>query len=181
MGRKDWLVPLMAALIGVLGALSGSWVTGYQYERAADRQAKIDTAKQLATERAAELNNLKETGLRYIGATDALVHSLVLSGGRDKPLAEQLAEHMRLVQSAGNELALIADDELAQQTRTLSQATARLLAPSAKPMELRLVELNGLALDWIKLFKRNLTNLKAQSDEALGLRASVQVAAPLKR
>jgi hypothetical protein len=36
-------------------------------------------------------------------------------------------------------------------------------------------------LDWIKQFKRSLDILKTQNEDALGLRASVQVAAPLKR
>jgi hypothetical protein len=45
MDRKDWLLVLLAATIGVLGALSGSLVAGYQYERAAARQAQLELAK----------------------------------------------------------------------------------------------------------------------------------------
>jgi Sec-independent protein translocase protein TatA len=53
--------------------------------------------------------------------------------------------------------------------------------PNAKPMEQRLAELNVQVVEWIKQFKRSLDALKAQNEDALGLRASVQVAAPLKR
>ncbi len=48
-------------------------------------------------------------------------------------------------------------------------------------MPQRLAELNAMVLEWIKLFKRNLNALKTQHEEALGLNASVQVAATLKR
>jgi hypothetical protein len=41
MDRKDWLVPLLAAVIGVMGTLAGSLVAGYQHERAAARQAHL--------------------------------------------------------------------------------------------------------------------------------------------
>ena len=46
MDRKDWLLVLLAATLGVLGTLGGSLVAGYQYERAAARQAQLDLAKQ---------------------------------------------------------------------------------------------------------------------------------------
>jgi len=32
MDRKDWLVPLLAAVIGVMGTLGGSLVAGYQHD-----------------------------------------------------------------------------------------------------------------------------------------------------
>ena len=48
-------------------------------------------------------------------------------------------------------------------------------------MEQRLGELNVQVLAWIKQFKRSLDALKTQNEEALGLHASVQVAAPLRR
>jgi Sec-independent protein translocase protein TatA len=48
-------------------------------------------------------------------------------------------------------------------------------------MEKRLAELNVQVIDWIKQFKRSLDALKIQNEEALGLHASAQVAAPLKR
>ena len=177
MDRKDWLVPLLAAVIGVMGTLGGSWVAGYQHERAAARQAHIDLANQLAAERAAELKAFKESGLRYMNATDALVNNLVFAQARDKTLAD----HLALVQSAANEVMLIGDEELTHQTITLNQTIARLLMPSSKPMEQRLGELNVQVLAWIKQFKRSLDALKTQNEEALGLHASVQVAAPLRR
>ena len=177
MDRKDWLVPLLAVVIGVIGTLSGSLVAGYQHERAAARQAHIDLAKHLAAERAAELKAFKDVGVRYMGATDALVNNLVFASARDKALAE----HLALVQNAGAEVVLMADDELASQTLALNQTITRLLMPSAKPMEQRLAELNVQVVDWIKQFKRSLDALKIQNEEALGLHASVRVAAPLKR
>jgi hypothetical protein len=177
MDRKDWLVPFLAAVIGVMGTLGGSLVAGYQYERAAARQAQLDLANRLAADRAAELKALKEAGLRYMGATDALVNNLVFAHSRDKALAD----HLALVQSASNEVVLIGDEELTRQTMALNQTITRLVLPSAKPMEQRLAELNLRVLDWIKQFKRSLDAMKAQNEEALGLRASVQVAAPLKR
>ena len=109
--------------------------------------------------------------------TDALVNHLVFAQARDKTLAE----HLSLVQSAANEVMLIGDEELTHQTITLNQTIARLLMPSAKPMEQRLGELNVQVLAWINLFKRSLDVLKTQNEEALGLHASVQVVAPLKR
>lgn len=181
MDRKDWLFPLLAGLIGVMGTLGGSWVTNYQHERAAARQAQIDLAKQMAGERAAEFKALKEAGLRYMTATDTMVNSLVFSTARDKALAELLAEHLRIVQTAGNDVALTTDDELARHTMVLNQSLARLLMPSSKPMEQRLAELNAQVVDWIKQFKRSLDALKARNEEALSLRGSVQVAAPLTR
>ena len=69
MDRKDWLVPLLAAVIGVMGTLAGSLVAGYQHERAAARQAQFELAKQLAAERAAEFQALKEAGLSYMRST----------------------------------------------------------------------------------------------------------------
>jgi hypothetical protein len=177
MDRKYWLVPLLTAFIGVMGTLGGSWVAGYQHERAAARQAHIDLANQLTAERTAELKAFKEAGLRYMNATDALVNNLVFAPTRDKALAD----HLALVQSAANEVMLIGDEELTQQTITVNQTIARLLMPSAKPMEQRLGELNVQVLAWIKSFKRGLDALKTQNEEALGLHASVQVAKPLKR
>ena len=177
MDRKDWLVPLLAATIGVLGALSGSWLTGYQYERAAVRQAHLDLAKQQASERAADLKALKQAGLNYMNASDALVNNLVFAHARDKALPD----HLALVQSAGNDVLLMADDELARQTTALNQTIARLLMPSSKPMEQRLADLNAQVVEWIKQFKRSLDALKIQHEEALSLRASTQVVAQLKR
>jgi hypothetical protein len=168
---------LLTAFIGVMGTLGGSWVAGYQHERAAARQAHIDLANQLTAERTAELKAFKEAGLRYMNATDALVNNLVFAPTRDKALAD----HLALVQSAANEVMLIGDEELTQQTITVNQTIARLLMPSAKPMEQRLGELNVQVLAWIKSFKRGLDALKTQNEEALGLHASVQVAKPLKR
>ena len=178
MDRKDWLVPLLAAVIGVMGTLGGSLVAGYQHERATARQAQLDFAKQLATERVAELKALREVGLRYMTATDVMVNSLVFTAARDKALLE----HLALVQTAGNEVVLMADDdELARQTIALNQTTARLPIPSTKPMEQRLAELNVLVVDWIKQFKRSLDALKAQHEDALSLKPSTQVVAQLKR
>ena len=54
-----------------------------------------------------------------------------------------MAEHLSLVQSAANEVMLIGDKELTHQT------IARLLMPSAKPMEQRLGELNVQVLAWM--------------------------------
>ncbi len=77
--------------------------------------------------------------------TDALVNHLVFAQARDKTLAE----HLSLVQSAANEVMLIGDEELTHQTITLNQTIARLLMPSAKPMEQRLGELNVQVLAWM--------------------------------
>jgi hypothetical protein len=85
------------------------------------------------------------------------------------------------VQSAGNDVVLMADDELARHTMALNQTIARLLMPSSKPMEQRLAELNAQVVEWIKQFKRSLDALKTQHEEALSLKASTQVAAQLKR
>ena len=179
MDRKDWLVPLLAAVIGVMGTLGGSLVAGYQHERAIARQAQLDFAKQQAAARAEELNTLKRTGLRYMTTIDALVSQLVFANAnaRDKALVDQLA----LVQSASNELVLMADDELTSQTLALNQTLARLLMPKAQPMEQRLAELNLQVVDWIKQFKRSLDVLKTRNEEALGANASVQVVTTLKR
>jgi hypothetical protein len=177
MDRKDWLVPLLAAVIGIMGTLGGSLVAGYQHERAIARQAQLDIAKQQAAALAEELNTLKRTGLRYMTATDALVNQLVFANARDKALADQLA----LVQSASNELVLMADDELTRQTLALNQTLARLLMPKAQPMEERLAELNLQVVDWIKQFKRSLEVLRVQHGEALVARGSVQVSAQLQR
>jgi hypothetical protein len=177
MDRKDWLVPLLAATLGVLGTLCGSLVAGYQYERAAARQAQLDLAKHLADERAAELKALKQAGLRYMNASDALVNNLVFAHARDKALPD----HLAFVQSAGNDVVLMADDELARHTMALNQTIARLLMPSSKPVEQRLAELNAQVVEWIKQFKRSLDALKTQHEEALSLKASTQVAAQLKR
>jgi hypothetical protein len=177
MNRNDWLVTLLAAVIGVLATLGGSLVAGYQHERAVARQAEVDFAKQLAVERATELKALKDTGLRYMAAADAMVNHLVFSTSREKTMVE----HLALVQSAGNEVVLVADDELTRQTMALTQSLTQLPIPSAKPMAQRLAELNVMVVDWIKLFKHSLNVLKAHNEEALGLRASAQVAAPLKR
>jgi glucosamine 6-phosphate synthetase-like amidotransferase/phosphosugar isomerase protein len=177
MDRKDWLLVLLAATLGVLGTLGGSLVAGYQYERAAARQAQLDLAKQQAAERAAELKALKEAGLSYMNASDALVNNLVFASTRDKALAE----HLVLVQSAGNEVVVMADEELARQTMALNQTIARLLFPSAKPMEQRLAELNAQVVEWIKQFKRSLDALKSQHEEAQSFKASTQTVAQLKR
>ncbi len=177
MDRKDWLVALLAATLGVLGTLGGSLVAGYQYERAAARQAQLDLAKQQAADRAAELIALKSVGLRYMNASDALINNLVFAAARDKALAE----HLALVQSAGNEVVVMADEELARQTMALNQSMARLLMPNAKPMEQRLAELNVQVVEWIKQFKRSLDALKTQNEEAQSFKASTQTVAQLKR
>jgi len=177
MDRKDWLVALLAMTLGVLGTLGGSLVAGYQHERAAMRQAHIDLAKQQAADRVAELNALQQAGLRYMNVTDALVNQLVFAHARD----QALLDYLTLVQSAGNDVVLMADDELARQTMDLNQTVTRLLMPSAKPMEQRLAELNAQVVAWIQQFKRSLDVLKIQHEEALGLHASVQATASLKR
>ena len=177
MDRKDWLVALLAMTLGVLGTLGGSLLAGYQHERAAARQAQFDLAKQQAAERATELKAFAQAGLRYMNASDALVNHLVFTSARDKTLAD----HLALVQSAGNEVVLMGDDELARQTMTVNQTMARLLMPSSKPMEQRLAELNAQVLVWIKQFKHGLYTLKTQNEEALGSQASIQVTSALKR
>ena len=177
MDRKDWLLVLLAATLGVLGTLGGSLVAGYQYERAAARQAQLDLAKQQAAERAAELKALKEAGLHYMNASDALVNNLVFASPRDKALVD----HLALVQSAGNEVVVMADEDLARQTIALNQTIARLLMPSTKPMEQRLAELNVQVVEWIKQFKRSLDALKTQHEEAQSFKASTQTVAQLKR
>jgi len=177
MDRKDWLVALLAATLGMLATLGGSWVAGYQHERATARQAQIDLANHRAADSATQLKTLKEAGLRYMGATDALVNNLVFAHARDKALEA----HLALVQSAGNEVMVRADDELTRQTMALNQAIARLLMPSAQPLEQQLAELNVQVLAWIKPFKRSLETLKTQHEEVLSLRASVQRVAPLRR
>ena len=177
MDRRDWLIPLLAAVVGVMGTLGGSLVAGYQHERAVARQAQRDLAKQQAAACAEELNAIKHTGLRYMAATDALVNQLVFVNTRDKVLID----HLALVQSASNELVLMADDELTRQTLSLNQALARLLMPQPQPMAQRLAELNLEVVDWIKQFKRSLDALKTRNEEALGVNASVQVVTALKR
>jgi len=177
MDRKYLLLVLLAATLGVLGTLGGSLVAGYQYERAAARQAQLDLAKQQAAERAAELKALKEAGLSYMNASDALVNNLVFASPRDKALVD----HLALVQSAGNEVVLMADEELARQTIAQNQTIARLLMPNAKPMEQRLAELNAQVVEWIKQFKRSLDSLKTQHEEAQSFKASTQTVAQLKR
>jgi Sec-independent protein translocase protein TatA len=177
MDRKDWLLALLAATFGVLSTLGGSLVAGYQHERAAARQAQQDLAKHLAAERAAELKALKQAGLRYMNASDALVNNLVFAHVRDKAVPD----HLTLVQSAGNEVVLMADGELARQTMALNQTIARLLMPNVKPMGQRLAELNVQVVAWIKQFKRSLDALKTQYEEALSLRAGTQVVALLRR
>jgi hypothetical protein len=177
MDRKDWLVALLAVTLGVLGTLGGSLVAGYQYERAAARHAQLDLAKQQAADRAAELTALKAVGLRYMNASDALINNLVFAAARDKALAE----HLALVQSAGNEVVVLADEELARQTMALNQSIACLLMPNPKPMEQRLAELNVQVVEWIKQFKRSLDALKTQNEEAQSFKASTQTVAQLKR
>jgi hypothetical protein len=177
MDRKDWLVLLLAATLGVLGTLGGSLVAGYQHERAAARQVQLDLAKHLAAERAAELKALKQAGLRYMNASDALVNNLVFASPRDKALVD----HLALVQSAGNEVVVMADDELARKTMALNQTLSRLLIQSAKPMEQRLAELNLQVVEWIKQFKLRLDALKTQHEEARDYKASTQTVAQLKR
>ena len=77
--------------------------------------------------------------------------------------------------------ALMANDELAQQTMRLNQTLASLLVSNAQPMEQRLGEINVQVVGWIKQFKRSLDALKAQQDESLSLKASTQTVAQLKR
>ena len=177
MDRKEWLLALLVMTLGVLGTLGGSLVAGYQHERATARQVQFDLAKQQAAQRAAELKAFAQTGLRYMNASDALVNHLVFASARDKALAD----HLALVQSAGNEVVLVADDELARQTMALNQTMVRLLMPSIKPMEQRLAELNGEVEEWIRQFKHSLNILKTQHEESFGLHASVQATAALKR
>jgi type VI protein secretion system component VasF len=112
-----------------------------------------------------------------MNASDALINNLVFAAVRDKALAE----HLALVQSAGNEVVVMADEELARQTMALNQTIARLLLPSAKPMEQRLAELNAQVVEWIKQFKRSLDALKTQHEEAQSFKASTQTVAQLKR
>ena len=177
MDRKDWLVPLLAALIGVMGTLGGSLVVGYQHERAAVRQAQVDLVKQQSAERAKALKTFKQAGLSYMAAMDALVNSWVFAPARDKALPE----HLALVQNASHEVVLMGDEALTRQTLSLNQTLTRLLLPSPLPMGPRLDELNEEVVDWIKHFKRSLDAMNNRHDEALGWNASVQVSAPLTR
>jgi hypothetical protein len=177
MDRKDWLVPLLAAVIGVMGTLGGSVVAGYQHERAVARQAQFDLAKHLAAERAAEFQTLKEAGLSYMRSTDALVNNLVFAHARDKALWGFFSQ----VQNASNDVVLSGDEELIRQTMALNQTLTRLLVPNTKPMEEHLAELNLQVLDWIKQFKRSLDILKTQHEEAQSFKASTQTVAQLKR
>jgi type VI protein secretion system component VasF len=85
------------------------------------------------------------------------------------------------VQSAGNDVVLMADDELARHTMALNQTIVRLLMLSSKPMEPRLAELNAQVVAWIKQFKRSLDALKTQHEEAQSFKASTQTVAQLKR
>jgi hypothetical protein len=85
------------------------------------------------------------------------------------------------VQNASNDVVLSGDEELIRQTMALNRTLTRLLAPSTKPMEERLAELNLQVLDWIKQFKRSLDILKTQHEEAQSFKASTQTVAQLKR
>ena len=85
------------------------------------------------------------------------------------------------MQSAGNEVVVLADEELARQTMALNQSIACLLMPNPKPMEQRLAELNVQVVEWIKQFKRSLDALKTQNEEAQSFKASTQTVAQLKR
>jgi hypothetical protein len=177
MNRNDWFVPLLAAVFGAMSVLGGSLVTGYQHERAAARQLQLAWVTQQAEDRAIERAAFKQAGLQYMMAIDAMVNNLVFAQARDKAVLEHLAH----VQSAGHELALMANDELAQQTMRLNQTLASLLVSNAQPMEQRLGEINVQVVGWIKQFKRSLDALKAQQDESLSLKASTQTVAQLKR
>lgn len=178
MDRRDWLAPLFAVTIGVVAALGGGWVTDYLHERAALRQAQVAVAKQLVAERDAELKLLKEAGLRYMGATDAMVNAVALGSAKDKALAEYFTH----VQSSGNDLILIADEELARQTIAMNQYMANMMSAADKPTPERLAELNTLLIDWIKQLKRDMASLKNRGEDAMGgIRASTQVVAQLKR
>jgi hypothetical protein len=177
MERKDWLVPVLAAMLGMMAAWGGGLVAGYQHERAIARQMLQQQASQQVAHRAAELKAFKDAGLSYMSAVDALVHQSVFATARDKPMADPLSS----AQATSHQLVLMADEELTHQTLALNQALLRLSVPTAQPMTQRLAELNAMVLEWIKLFKRNLNALKTQHEEAMGLNASVQVAATLKR
>ena len=115
---------------------------------------------------------------------DDLLEALVLSDQQSPNRAARdkaLAEHLALVQSAGNEVVVLADEELARQTMALNQSIACLLMPNPKPMEQRLAELNVQVVEWIKQFKRSLDALKTQNEEAQSFKASTQTVAQLKR
>ena len=178
MDRKDWLAPLLAVTIGVLAALGGGWVTEYLHERAALRQAQVALAKKLVAERDAELKSLKEAGLRYMGATDAMVNAVALGSAKDKALAEYFTR----VQSSGNDLVLIADEELVRQTIAMNQFMANMLTAGDKVTDEHLAELNTLLADWIKQLKRDMASLKNRNEDAMGdTKASTQVVAQLQR
>jgi hypothetical protein len=177
MDRKDWQAPLLGVTIGVLGTLGGCWLTGYQHERMALRHAQELAAKQIAAERIAEFKAFKEAGLRYLSATDVFVNALATGNARDKALLD----HLFRVQSTGNDLVLMGDEDLARETLALNHYMASLLNPSPQPMDQRLAELNTLLMGWIKQMKYGMESLKTQNIDSLGPKASTQVVAQLKR
>lgn len=169
MDTKDWVVPLITGVVGVVGALGGSMIAGHYQERAAFQQAQLELTKISAADRAATIKEMKDAAARYLAANDGFVNAVVLYPKKEKVLVE----HLSKVQTAGAELIVIADDELASYTNSVNAYSASLLAAGNQPpVDQRLSKLATIRAEWMKQVRRSLQILKKQSEENLTLSSS---------
>ena len=163
MERKDWLVPLITGVIGILGTVSGGVLTAYYQDRLAMRQVRVDQIKTTYTERAIAVKELKDAGVRYLTAQDAFLNAVLLSSDKDKAVLEQLTKLL----AAGAEVIIVADDDLVRYTHAVNASTAAVLLNRNQSMEQRMDALTSARADWMKQLKRSLENLVAEGSDNL--------------
>jgi hypothetical protein len=169
MDKKDWVVPLITGVLVVVSALGAGMIAGHYQERTAFQQAQVELTKISAADRTAEIKELKEAAARYIAENDAFVSAVVLSPKNEKVLLD----HLSKVQTAGAEIIVIADEELARYTNSVNAYSASLLASGDQPpIDQRLGKLATIRAEWMKQLRRSLETQKIQNEENLTLRSS---------
>lgn len=161
MERKDWVVPLISGVIGILGAVSGGVVTAHYQERLAERHARIEQVKASLTDRASSLKELKNAGVHYLTAQDAFINTVLLSPEKDKAVLDQLTKLL----AAGAEVMVMGDEDLVRQTNAVNASTAAVLLNRSQPLEQRMEALSAARAEWMRQLKRSLEAISAVSNE----------------
>ena len=173
MNRNDWLVPLIAGMVGIIGTLCGGMVAGYYQERATIRYMQLEQAKSAVIQRTAAVKVLKDAGVRYMAANEAFVSAVKFAS--DKVIFERFSD----VQLSGAELQVIADDDLARLTNAVNDSCAQVLIDKNHNMAQRLEALQHHRTEWMSQLKRSLAAVKIDSEE--GFQLSSHKARLLKR
>lgn len=164
MDKKDWVVPLITGLIGVIAGLGGAMIAGHYQERVAYQQMQLELAKIGAMDIFNGVKELKSAAAQYLAEIDAFLSAVMLYPEKESMLIERLTK----LQTAGAVLIILADVELAKYTNSVNANSASLLSGGSDlSINQKLESLAASRAEWMGQLRNSLDALRDQGEKGL--------------